>query len=551
MMSERVAGRGAALAPDVRVIEKKQEPTREIKVAAYCRVSTDLEIQQQSLDVQIAAYNRVIREHPGWVLAGIYADKGISGTSVKHREEFLRMIEDAKAGKIQYILAKSISRFSRNTVDALAYVRELKSYGVSVFFEKEKLDTGNVISEFVLSIFAASAQEEIISLSNNMKVARRMRYAAGYAQWTHVYGFRCGENKEWLVEESEAKVIRRIFREYVSGKPITAICRGLEADGIPSTGGKTSWRDKAVLDILHNEKYIGDVRMQKSFISDPIQHIRTDNRDAKLKQYYKENHHEAIVDRETFNMAQKMIAMRSTNQGFSQYPFYGTLKCPICGANMVRFATLRDTASYGWTCGGHATERGNLREDRTVCPPYFFEEDLLTETYWKTMQALGEEELRRIGEKQDRKATAARTILERRRSCADAFPKIEYKDLCDLVERISFPKWTRMRIQWKCGLTSETDITLRKVTDHPFPMITQEVLEHKTTKGNYETETYVLNGVPLLRSNPSQLVRSMKKVQQEILHLLILEPSDYEADVPHVYGTKCVNRKRMEQGEAE
>ena len=168
MMSERGMGRGAALAPDVRVIEKKQETSREIKVAAYCRVSTDLEIQQQSLDVQIAAYNRVIREHPGWVLAGIYADKGISGTSVKHREEFLRMIEDAKAGKIQYILAKSISRFSRNTVDALAYVRELKSYGVSVFFEKEKLDTGNAISEFVLSIFAASAQEEIISLSNNM-----------------------------------------------------------------------------------------------------------------------------------------------------------------------------------------------------------------------------------------------------------------------------------------------------------------------------------------------------------------------------------------------
>ena len=167
----------------------------------------------------------------------------------------------------------------------------------------------------------------------------------------------------------------------------------------------------------------------------------------------------------------------------------------------------------------------------------------MTETYWKTMQALDEEELRRIGEKQDRKASAARTILERRRSCADAFPKIDYRDLVDLVERISFPKWTRMRIQWKCGLTSEADITLRKETDHPFPMITQEVLEHKTT--------YVLNGVPLLRSNPSQLVRSMKKVQQEILHLLILEPNDYEADVPHVYGTKCVNRKRMEQGEAE
>ena len=175
MMSERGMGRGAALAPDVRVIEKKQETSHEIKVAAYCRVSTDLEIQQQSLDVQIAAYNRVIREHPGWVLAGIYADKGISGTSVKHREEFLRMIEDAKAGKIQYILAKSISRFSRNTVDALAYVRELKSYGVSVFFEKEKLDTGNAISEFVLSILHNNSIYDSIYIYQTVLVSSSVR----------------------------------------------------------------------------------------------------------------------------------------------------------------------------------------------------------------------------------------------------------------------------------------------------------------------------------------------------------------------------------------
>ena len=131
------------LAPDVRVIEKRQEPGAVIKVAAYCRVSTNMEIQQQSLETQMAAFQKTISEHPGWILAGIYADKGISGTSVKHREEFLRMVEDAKTGKIQYVLVKSISRFSRNTVDALRYVRELKNYGVSVFFDKEKLDTGN------------------------------------------------------------------------------------------------------------------------------------------------------------------------------------------------------------------------------------------------------------------------------------------------------------------------------------------------------------------------------------------------------------------------
>ena len=188
------------LAKDVRILERMDLAPEDIMVAAYCRVSTDMEVQQQSLDTQMAAYSKIIREHPGWKLAGIYADKGISGTTVRHREQFLRMIEDAKAGKIQYIIAKSISRFSRNTVDALAYVRELKRYGVSVFFEKERLDTGKAVSEFLLSIFAASAQEEIISLSNNMKVGRRMRYEAGVIQWSRLFGYRCSEDGTWMIE---------------------------------------------------------------------------------------------------------------------------------------------------------------------------------------------------------------------------------------------------------------------------------------------------------------------------------------------------------------
>lgn len=360
----------SALAGDVHVLERRQEVMTDIRVAAYCRVSTDMEIQQKSLDTQMAAYNKVIKDHPGWVLAGIYADKGISGTSVRHRDEFKRMIEDAKAGKIKYILAKSISRFARNTVDALAYVRELKTYGVSVYFEKEKLDTGNAVSEFLLSIFAASAQEEIISLSNNMKVGRRMRYAAGIAQWTHIYGYRCAEDGKWVIEPEEAKVVRRIFEEYTSGMSLPEICRGLMADGIPSTGGKETWVPKSTADILHNEKFAGDLRMQKSYISDPILHIKVNNRDAKLKQYYKENHHDAIVDRRTFEMAQMISAMKDMHRGTSQYPYYGFLKCPICGKNMIRCAMPRNNHTFAWTCGGEANEKSDLRKHRTVCPPY-------------------------------------------------------------------------------------------------------------------------------------------------------------------------------------
>ena len=200
---------------EVRVIEKAKDKHSIIRVAAYCRVSTDLEMQQTSLDTQIA----ISKDHNGKACVDLSPEsmqiRESSGTSVKHREEFKRMVADAREGKIDYIIAKSISRFARNTVDTLAYVRELKSYGVSVFFEKEKLDTGNAVSEFLLSIFAAAAQEEIISLSNNMKVGRRMRYAAGIAPWVPLYGFRKGENGEHLIDENEAAIVRRVFREYI------------------------------------------------------------------------------------------------------------------------------------------------------------------------------------------------------------------------------------------------------------------------------------------------------------------------------------------------
>ena len=356
----RITTSQSTIASDVCILEQQRNSRAVVKVAAYCRVSTDMEIQKQSLETQMAAYNKIIKEHPGWVLAGIYADRGISGTTVRHREEFKHMIEDARQGKIQYILAKSIARFSRNTVDALAYVRELKSYGVSVYFEKEKLDTGSAVSEFLLSIFAAAAQEEIISLSNNMKVGRRMRYAAGIPQWVHVYGYYLGDNGEWLIKEDEAIIVRRIFDEYTTGKSLPEICKGLMEDGIPSSGGKVRWVPKSTADILHNEKYIGDVRMQKTYISDPIQHLKVENREAKLKQYYKENHHEAIVDRRIFQMAQDIAAMKDMHRGTRQYPYYGFLKCPICGENMIRCSLPRNSQSYGWTCGGKPARKGHI-----------------------------------------------------------------------------------------------------------------------------------------------------------------------------------------------
>lgn len=529
----RITTSQSTIASDVCILEQQRNSRAVVKVAAYCRVSTDMEIQKQSLETQMAAYNKVIKEHPGWVLAGIYADRGISGTTVRHREEFKHMIEDARQGKIQYILAKSIARFSRNTVDALAYVRELKSYGVSVYFEKEKLDTGSAVSEFLLSIFAAAAQEEIISLSNNMKVGRRMRYAAGIPQWAHVYGYYLGDNGEWLIKEDEAIIVRRIFDEYTTGKSLPEICKGLMEDGIPSSGGKVRWLPKSTADILHNEKYIGDVRMQKTYISDPIQHLKVENREAKLKQYYKENHHEAIVDRRIFQMAQNIAAMKDMHRGTRQYPYYGFLKCPICGENMVRCKLPRNNQTFGWTCGGKPTSMGNLRKKRTACPPFYILESYIDDAYWAALKTADTGNLRRIGADYGEKAQLAQQMLSLQKKAGIA--AVEYRMLCELVKQITFPRWTLMRVEWTCGVVSEVEIEYRKISDMPWPMISRENVERETSKGKVAIPTYIVNGEIVVKGCPDRQIEGIERAREHILNLTILEPRVYDPPIPRVF----------------
>ena len=538
------------LVDGVRIIKGSEEKPGIIKVAAYCRVSTDLEIQQRSLDIQIEAFNKVIREHPGWELAGIYADKGISGTSIRHREEFKRMIADAKAGKIQYILAKSISRFARNTVDVLTYVRELKGYGVSVFFEKEKLDTGNVTSEFLLSIFAANAQEEISSLSNNMKVGRRMRAASGIAQWQHLFGFRRDEEKNWIVEENEAEIVRRVFKEYVEGRSLPEIAAGLTADGIPTVKNVDRWDRSVISNILHNERYIGDILLQKSFISDPIMHTRVNNKDAKLKQYYIENNHPAIVPREQFHMAQTILLLKDFTRGSTQYPFYGFLKCPICGANMVRFDLPRNNNDFAWTCGGQSSPKGNYRKDRSSCPPFYFVETYLHNGFWEAMKNLDKNRLQEIADgKSSERRMAAREILRIKPDESQPNPKIEYKMLCDLVRKISFPQWDIMKVNWKCGLISETKMIYKKAGDNPYPTIEKKIVEHTTKqKGTFTREAFVVNGQPLFCASADRQIASIKNAHEALLNVLILDPKPYEADVPCVYGYKSISGEKPSGG---
>ena len=202
------------IASNVTIIKQQRAGNKPLfeqkRVAAYCRVSTDLEAQQTSIDLQMGSYKRIIEEHPGWVLAGIYADDGETGTSVKNRPEFQRMYADAKAGCFDILMVKSISRFARNTKDSLEYTRELKECGVGVYFEKEGLDTTNLTSELLLTIFSAMAQEESRSISENVKVGIRSRYKMGKPPWRTTYGFRKG----YVIYEPEAEVVREIFDLY-------------------------------------------------------------------------------------------------------------------------------------------------------------------------------------------------------------------------------------------------------------------------------------------------------------------------------------------------
>ena len=266
--------------------------------------------------------------------------------------------------------------------------------------------------------------------------------------------------------------------------------------------------------------------MQKSFISDPIRHIKVDNRDAKLKQYYKENHHTAIVDRRSYEMAQMIAAMKDFHRGTAQYPYYGFLKCPICGQNMIRCQLPRNNHTFAWTCGGKHTKKGDLRKQRTACPAYYILDAYLDEAFWNAIQSIDMNELTAIANGTDsEKATAAQAMLplkslaHRKAQAAVKYQTlgsnfiagldhaVEYKNLCDTVQSILFPQWNLMKVAWKCGITTSTPIEYRKASDMPYPDIKKEEVEHVLLgKSNYTAETYVINGVPLFKNSPSQQI---------------------------------------------
>lgn len=319
--------------------QKSTTKKQKTRVAAYCRVSTEFEEQESSYDVQVEHYTTYINSNPQWELVEVYADDGISGTNTKKRDEFNRMIEDCKAGKIDMILTKSISRFSRNTVDCLKYTRELKALNIAVFFEKENINTLDAKGEVLMTIMAALAQQESESLSANVRLGIQFRNQQGKVQVNHnrFLGYTKDEDGKLIIVPEEAEVVKRIYAEYMDGASFLQIKRSLEADGILNGAGNAKWHESNIKQILTNEKYIGDALLQKTYTVNTLEKKRVYNNGI-VPKYYVEGSHEAIIDKEVFLRVQAEISRRANilTDGkkriySSRYALSSIVFCGHCG----------------------------------------------------------------------------------------------------------------------------------------------------------------------------------------------------------------------------
>jgi len=350
--------------------QKTNESKAKTRVAAYCRVSTDSDEQANSYEVQISHYTEFIKKNPEWELAGIFADDGISGTNTKKREEFNRMIEECMEGKIDMIITKSISRFARNTLDCLKYIRQLKDKSIPVFFEKENINTMDSKGEIMLTIMASLAQQESQSLSQNVKLGIQYRYQQGEVQVNHnrFLGYTKDEDKRLVIDPEGAEIVKRIYREYLEGASLLQIAIGLEADGVLTAAGKTKWRPETLKKILQNEKYIGDALLQKTYTVDFLSKKRVKNNGI-VPQYYVENSHEPIIPRDLFMQVQEEMVrrtnIRSGKSGkkrvySSKYALSSIVYCGQCGDIYRRVHwNNRGCKSIVWRCVSRLEEKGS------------------------------------------------------------------------------------------------------------------------------------------------------------------------------------------------
>ena len=374
---------------------KRGQKIDRLRVAAYCRVSTDSEDQLNSYNSQKVYYTDLIQKNNEWVFAGIYADEAITGTQITHRADFQRMISDCLNGEIDMVITKSISRFARNTLDTLKYVRMLKERNIAVYFEDEKINTLTMDGELLLVVLSSVAQQEVENISANVKKGLKMKMKRG-----ELVGFQgClgydyhPEDKSITVNKEEAEIVRYIFNRYIEGAGGSVIGNELENLGYKTKYGNSTWVPTTVLGIIKNEKYKGDILLGKTFTVDPISKRRLENM-GEEDQFYIRNHHEPIISEEVFDKAQEILNRRSKNRGkigdgntkrekySRKYAFSCLLECGFCGGTLTR-RRWHSGSEYDkviWQCVT-ATKKGKKHCPNSKGIPEQAIEDAFIESY--------------------------------------------------------------------------------------------------------------------------------------------------------------------------
>ncbi len=358
---------------------REQLTDTRLPVAAYARVSTTNEEQEDSLERQKAHYTEYIGNRPEWRFVGVYDDPGVTGTRVDQRKGFQRLLSDCRAGKIKKILCKSISRFARNTVDALKYIRELKELGIGIYFETQNIDTMTAGGDILITILAAIAEQESRNMSENIKWAFQKKFKEGELMLvcSQFLGYDRDKDKNIVINEEQAKIVRRIYREFLSGYSCATIAKNLTEDGIPTVTGKKQWRASGIRNILTNEKYFGGAYLGKTCKKDVLSKERVVSDEV----YYVENSHPAIIPKDTWDLVQLELERRKdyrscteTGNGrySSKYPFSKKLICGECGMVFRRHAQYKKGEYVRtWVCITH-----KIKGNEYCSQHYILEEDI-------------------------------------------------------------------------------------------------------------------------------------------------------------------------------
>lgn len=367
--------------PYIEQVPAKPAPIKTVRVAAYARVSADKDAAFHSLEAQTEYYEAYIAAHPDWELVDIYSDNGISGTII-NRPEFQRMLMDCRAGKIDLVVTKSITRFARNTVVLLSTIRELKSLGIDCYFEKENMHSISPDGELLLTLLAMYAEEEARSVSENQKWRIKKRFEKGEPWKGRMLGYRLGEGKLEVVPE-EAELVRQIFSDYLSGMSMLAIAKQLNRDNVPAQNS-SFWRMSSIRSILANEKYTGDMILQKTYRPDFRSKKKMINH-GQVTKYQVVGSHEAIISKEDFAAVQEKLqrnrAAKDSAKHNESYLFTGLMRCGQCGGSYThRYMGQGKYRHPGWSC------RRYVELTKAACPSQSIPESILIE---KTREVLG------------------------------------------------------------------------------------------------------------------------------------------------------------------